>query len=113
MTALAPPVPASLIGPLADPAPSRIIDSRPARVSVVIPTKNEAANIGWVLARIPAWVDEVIIVDGLSTDGTLDAARQCLPDIVVVNEKRRGKGAAVRAGFAAATGDIVVMIDAD
>jgi glycosyltransferase involved in cell wall biosynthesis len=113
MTALAPAAPASLIGPLADPAPLRVLDSVPARVTVVIPTKNEAANIGWVLSRIPAWVDEVIIVDGLSSDGTVDVARQYLSGIVVVNEERRGKGAAVRAGFAAATGDIVVMIDAD
>jgi glycosyltransferase involved in cell wall biosynthesis len=79
----------------------------------VIPAKNEAANIPWVLARIPRWVDEIIIVDGLSTDGTVDVARECVPDVMVVLETRRGKGAAVRAGFAAATGDIVVMIDAD
>jgi len=81
--------------------------------SVVIPTMNEAANLPWVLNRMPAWVDEVVIVDGRSTDDTVDVARRCRPDAVVVHETRPGKGAAIRAGFAAATGDVVVMIDAD
>ena len=82
-------------------------------VSVVIPTLNEAANVGWVLQRLPAVVDEVIVVDGLSTDGTVAAARAARPDVVIVNATRRGKGAALRAGFAAATGTFVVMLDAD
>lgn len=85
----------------------------PERVSVVIPARNEAANIGWVLRRIPDSVDEVILVDGLSRDRTVEAARACRPDLVVVHESRPGKGAAIRAGFAAARGDIVVMLDAD
>jgi glycosyltransferase involved in cell wall biosynthesis len=82
-------------------------------VSVVIPTRNEAANLPWVLQRLPAWVHEVIVVDGLSTDGTIEVARACCPEVVVVHEPRRGKGAAVRAGFEAARGDIVAMLDAD
>jgi glycosyltransferase involved in cell wall biosynthesis len=82
-------------------------------VSVVIPTLNEAANVGWVLQRLPAVVDEVIVVDGLSTDGTVAAARAARPDVVIVNATRRGKGAALRAGFAAARGTFVVMLDAD
>lgn len=84
-----------------------------ASVSVVIPTKNEAKNIVWVLQRIPNLVDEVIIVDGLSTDGTVDIARHVFPDVTIVEERRSGKGAAVRAGFAAATSDYIVMLDAD
>jgi glycosyltransferase involved in cell wall biosynthesis len=79
----------------------------------VIPAKNEAANIAWVLTRIPAFVDEVVIVDGLSTDGTLEVAKGVNPDVIAVHEPRHGKGAAVRTGFAVATGDYVVMLDAD
>lgn len=84
-----------------------------AKVSVVIPAKNEAANISWVLQRIPPMVHEVVLVDGHSTDSTVEVASRLRPDIVVVHEERRGKGAALQAGFAAATGDIVVMLDAD
>jgi glycosyltransferase involved in cell wall biosynthesis len=84
-----------------------------ARVSVVIPAKNEAANIGWVLERLPALVDEVVLVDGRSSDGTVEAARAVRPDIVFVSEMRPGKGAALRAGVEAATGSYVVILDAD
>jgi len=82
-------------------------------VSVVIPTFNEAANLPHVLPRIPRWIDEVIIVDSHSTDGTVDVARQLRPDVIVLHQKRMGKGAALRAGFAAARGDIIVTLDAD
>jgi glycosyltransferase involved in cell wall biosynthesis len=83
------------------------------KVSVVIPAKNEAANIAWVLQHIPPIVHEIVLVDGHSTDNTIEVATHLRPDIVVVHEQRRGKGAALQAGFAAATGDIVVMLDAD
>jgi glycosyltransferase involved in cell wall biosynthesis len=88
-------------------------EARRSTVSVVIPTLNEEGSIGWVLEHIPSWVSEVVLVDGLSTDRTEAVARAHHPDIVVVHERRPGKGAALRAGFAAATGEIVVMIDAD
>ena len=82
-------------------------------VSVVIPALNEEENLRYVLPRIPNWVHEVILVDGLSTDRTVIIAQSLRPDIIVVEESRRGKGAALRAGFQAASGDIIVMLDAD
>ena len=82
-------------------------------VSVVVPALNEALNLPHVLPRIPAWVDEVILVDGGSHDGTPAVARALLPAIRVVGQERRGKGAALQAGFRAATGHIIVMLDAD
>src|SRR4051794_37568815 len=82
-------------------------------VSVVIPALNEAENLPHVLPRIPTWVDEVILVDGHSTDDTVAVARALLPDVRIVAQEGRGKGAALRTGFAAATGDIIVMLDAD
>lgn len=82
-------------------------------VSLVIPAKNEASNLPYVLSRIPDWVHEVILVDGNSTDATVEVAKSLRPDIKVVGQERRGKGAALRSGFAACEGDIIVMIDAD
>ncbi len=87
-------------------------ESRP-RITVVIPAKNEAKNIGWVIGRLPPLVDELVLVDGSSDDATIEVARALWPDVVVVQDEQPGKGAALRAGFAAATGDYVVMIDAD
>jgi glycosyltransferase involved in cell wall biosynthesis len=85
----------------------------PPRVSVVIPTLNEARNLAHVFAALPAGLHEVILVDGHSVDGTPDVARRLRPDVRVVNQTRKGKGNALACGFAAATGDIIVMIDAD
>ena len=82
-------------------------------VSVVIPTLNEEANIGWVLDRVPPDVDEVVLVDGRSTDGTIDVARRARPDLLLVEEPTPGKGAALRSGLLAARCDAVVILDAD
>ena len=83
------------------------------RVSVVIPTLNEARNLPHVFARLPAGLHEVIVVDGHSVDGTLAVARNLRPDVRVVLQTRKGKGNALACGFAAATGDIIAMVDAD
>lgn len=83
------------------------------RVSVVIPALNEADNLPYVLPRIPSWVDEVLLVDGHSTDNTVEVAQRLWPSIRIVQQQGKGKGAALRSGFAAATGDIIVMLDAD
>ena len=83
------------------------------RVSVVIPTLNEAENLPHVLPRIPSWVHEVLLVDGHSTDKTVEVARSLYPGIKIVMQQGRGKGAALRSGFEAATGEIIVMLDAD
>ncbi len=84
-----------------------------AKVSVVIPTLNEAENLPLVLPRLPRGLHEVIIVDGRSTDDTVAVARRCLPDAVVIEQSGKGKGNALTCGFWASTGDIIVMLDAD
>jgi glycosyltransferase involved in cell wall biosynthesis len=82
-------------------------------VSVVVPALNEARNIPYVFARIPPNVKEVVLVDGLSVDDTVVVARRLRPDVRIVLQTRTGKGNALACGFAAATGDIIAMIDAD
>lgn len=97
-----------------EPSCSRCESHPPApRVSVVIPTLNEEQNIAWVLRRLPPDMHEVILVDGRSTDRTIEVARGVRPDLRVVSQPARGKGAALALGLAEVTGDIAVMIDAD
>lgn len=84
----------------------------PPKVSIIVPAKNEARNLAEVLPLLPA-VHEVILVDGNSVDGTVEAALAALPSIRVVRQTRRGKGNALVCGFEAATGDVIVMFDAD
>lgn len=86
---------------------------RQPRVSVIIPTFNEAENLAYVFERMPADVYEVIVVDGNSTDGTVEQAEYLWPEVRIVKQTRSGKGNALACGFAAAEGDIVVTVDAD
>lgn len=82
-------------------------------VSVVIPAKNEARNLEHVFSTIPEWVHEVVLVDGHSTDDTVAVARELYPAVTIIHQQGRGKGDALQAGFAAAKGEIIVMMDAD
>jgi hypothetical protein len=81
-------------------------------VTVVIPARNEARNLAEVLPRLPQ-VHQVIVVDGDSVDDTVTTVTRVMPSAAIVAQTRRGKGNALVCGFAAATGDIVVMFDAD
>ncbi|WP_433528303.1 glycosyltransferase family 2 protein [Micromonospora sp. CA-263727] len=86
--------------------------SREPRVTVVIPALNEARNLAQVLPSLPS-VHEVIVVDGYSPDDTHRTVRRVLPSARVICQTRYGKGNALVCGFAAATGDVIVMFDAD
>lgn len=87
--------------------------NRVPTVSVVVPTLNEERNLLHVLPRIPEWVLEVIVVDGFSADSTVRVAREIRSDVRIVTIDTPGKGAAMRAGFQAARGDIIATLDAD
>jgi glycosyltransferase involved in cell wall biosynthesis len=101
----------------AKPAPQAQARSKPSTkppaVSVVIPTLNEARNLEHVLPALPEALHEVILVDGGSSDDTLEVAERLLPSIRITRQTRSGKGNALACGFAACSGDIIVMLDAD
>lgn len=82
------------------------------KVTVVVPARNEARNLEVLLPTLPQ-VHEVILVDGHSVDDTIAVAQRIMPGIRVIQQGRRGKGNALAHGFAAATGDVIVMFDAD
>jgi glycosyltransferase involved in cell wall biosynthesis len=89
------------------------MDTSPPRVSLVIPALNEARNLPHVFAQLPRDLHEVVLVDGNSSDDTIEVARSLWPGIRIIRQSRRGKGNALACGFAACRGDIIVMLDAD
>jgi glycosyltransferase involved in cell wall biosynthesis len=82
-------------------------------ITALICTLNEEENLPHVLPGIPDWVDEVLLVDGHSSDGTVRVARQLSPQVRVVFQPGRGKGDALKYGIEQASGDIIVALDAD
>lgn len=89
------------------------------KLSVVIPVYNEYRTIEQVLTRIeavaiPGWEKEIILVEDCSSDGTRELLQKYVDRFLVIfHEKNQGKGAALRTGFAVATGDFVIVQDAD
>jgi glycosyltransferase involved in cell wall biosynthesis len=105
----------STISALKRLTPAARLDLDPAgpQVSVVIPVLNEERNLPWMADHMPSGVAEIILVDGNSTDRTVEVARALWPDVRIVQQTRKGKGNALACGFHAARGDIIAMIDAD
>ncbi len=99
-------------------APPTLLPWDRVTLSVVIPAYNESATVERLLRRVrevPLNL-EVIVVDDGSTDGTRDLLKELEPELIdqlVFHETNAGKGAALRTGFAKATGDVVVVQDAD
>ena len=86
--------------------------SESPRISIIVPARNEARNLEVVLPALPADA-EIIVVDGHSVDESEQMVKRVRPDARFLQQTRRGKGNALAVGFAAATGDIIVMFDAD
>lgn len=84
---------------------------RDQQITVVIPCLNEEEGIGQVLTRLPDFVDEVIVVDNDSTDGTAEIAQEM--GATVLNESVRGYGRAYKTGLFHARGDIIITLDGD
>jgi histidinol-phosphate phosphatase family protein len=82
------------------------------KVTMVVPTRNEALNLGEFLPQISEEI-QVLVVDGQSTDGTPEVARKLRPSTAILTQTGRGKGNAMKQGFAAAAGEYIVTFDAD
>lgn len=81
-------------------------------ISVIICALNEEVSLPHVLSKIPGWV-EIILIDGHSTDSTIEVAKQVCPRIRVLVQPGKGKGDAIKHGILKAAGDIIVTLDAD
>lgn len=91
---------------------ARVGNAVSPRISIVVPAMNEARNLEIILPTLPD-VHQVIVVDGNSVDNTREVVRRVRPDAEFIRQTRKGKGNALALGFEAATGDIIVMFDAD
>ena len=65
------------------------------------------------MPRVPKWIDEILLVDGHSTDRTVEVAKELRPEIKVLYQPGKGKGDALKYGITQAGGDIIVTLDAD
>ena len=101
--------------------PVRQFPDRKFSVSIVIPCRNERGNIESAILRMPKFASrqEILFVEGNSSDGTFEECERVRDaykekwDIKVLKQDGKGKGDAVRKGFAAATGDVLMILDAD
>lgn len=87
------------------------MDDRFRKITVVIPCLNEVAGLDFVLKKIPDIVDEVIVVDGDSTDNSVNIAKTYGAKVMI--QKKKGYGLALRTGFNAAKNDIIIVLDGD
>ena len=111
-----------VFGIIARPSPSRSAAARPARptVSVVIPCRNEAGHVRPLVDSLPALPEgsEFLFVEGHSTDDTAAVIQQAIAErpekpLRLFRQPGKGKGDAVRFGFAQAKGDVVLILDSD
>jgi SAM-dependent methyltransferase len=109
---------ANMIVARPEPAPVSLPDAAAPSVSVIVPARNEAGHIEQIIQRIPQMGPrtEVIFVEGNSTDDTLAVIEKAIagrPGFSLYKQPGKGKGDAVRVGFDKATGDILMILDAD
>jgi SAM-dependent methyltransferase len=105
---------------IARPSPAEQEDAEPPTVSIIVPARNEAGNIEQIVARTPELGagTELVFVEGHSTDDTYDAIGRAIVNhpersCVLLKQDGKGKADAVRKGFEHATGDILMILDAD
>ena len=83
------------------------------KCTAILPVRNEAANIERLATSVPGFVDEIIVIDGNSTDGSLRIAGAISAVDIAVSQTYKGKGAAISLGFSLASGDYVFVLDTD
>jgi dolichol-phosphate hexosyltransferase len=110
--ARAPETAAARIPALAGPARRKVTSTaKRLRVTVAIPARNEETTLGAIIEASRPYCDEVLVIDGHSTDGTAEVARRCGAEVIVDNGK--GKGAAIRQAAQEIPEGIIVFLDAD